>query len=141
MSQSLDRSKSLEELEGVDWGEPTWQSNLVITCHQLHRKPLVDFTVADLTRMIGQQLSLQHLIPMALELLGANPLIGGDYYNGDLLKSVTRVSSEFWDNHPEHCLRARGLLERAKAVIPSADKETRETIEMILKEANRRLRD
>lgn len=48
-----DRERLLQELQGVDWGEPDYPSHLVITCHRLHRTPLRDFEVVDLRMMIG----------------------------------------------------------------------------------------
>ena len=68
-----ERHKSLQDLEGVDWGEPTFPSHLVTTCHRLHRTPLQDFTVEDLRIMIGQQMGLPYLVPLALERLRVNP--------------------------------------------------------------------
>jgi hypothetical protein len=38
---SFDRSKSLQELEQHDWGEPTYHSSLVTTCHCLTERPLL----------------------------------------------------------------------------------------------------
>jgi len=58
--------KALEEFDGQDWGEPTYQSNLVIACHRLRRVPLKDFTADDLGRLIGQKSSLDYLVPLAL---------------------------------------------------------------------------
>ena len=65
----LDRSKSLQQLDGEDWGEPTFDSHLVTECHRLHRVLLRDFTVEDLRITIGQQIGLDYLIPLALERL------------------------------------------------------------------------
>jgi hypothetical protein len=67
----LDRSKSLQQFDGEDWGEPTFDSHLVSECHRLHRVPLRDFTVEDLRITIGQQIGLDYLIPLALERLSA----------------------------------------------------------------------
>ncbi len=33
----------LDEIEGVDWGEPEYDSNLVVTCHKLRKKPVSEF--------------------------------------------------------------------------------------------------
>jgi hypothetical protein len=43
MAAMTDASKSLQELEGTDWGEPDYPSHLVKTCHRLRRKPLQEF--------------------------------------------------------------------------------------------------
>lgn len=109
MAQSFDpssgvneeqRDKTLQELEGQDWGEPPFPSHLVRTCHALRRKPLRDFTVEDLRIMIGQNISLTYLIPLAIEQLQRDPLVSGDYYPGDLLQNVLRVKSDFWETQP-----------------------------------------
>jgi hypothetical protein len=96
----FDRNKSLQELEGHDWGDPNWDSHLVTECYRLHRVPLHDFTVEDLRIMIGQDFSLEYLVPLALEQLSENPLTGGAYYGGDLLVNVLQIGSEFWQEHP-----------------------------------------
>ena len=86
----LDLSRSLEELEGLDWGAPTYDSYLVTTCHALRKKPLREFGVEDLRIMIGQNIGLPFLLPLALEVLKKEPLAAGDYYDGDLLAAVLR---------------------------------------------------
>jgi CDI immunity proteins len=85
------RNKTLQELEEQDWGEPPFPSYLVRTCHALRRKPLRDFTVEDLRIMIGQNFSLNYLIPLAIEQLRRDPLVAGDYYPGDLLGAVLNL--------------------------------------------------
>ncbi|HET7077254.1 MAG TPA: contact-dependent growth inhibition system immunity protein [Chloroflexia bacterium] len=101
MDTSFDRAKSLQELEGVDWGEPPYPSYLVTTCHRLRRKPLAEFTVEDLRIMIGQGIGLPYLISLALEKLRVNPFVSGDFYPGDLLHNVLTVPSDFWQTHPD----------------------------------------
>lgn len=66
MAQGFDRSKTLQELEQSDWGEPEFDSHLVTTCHRLRRVPLDQFTVEDLRIMIGQNIGLPFLVPMAV---------------------------------------------------------------------------
>jgi hypothetical protein len=51
--------------------------------------------------MIGQDVGLAHLIPLAIERLVEDPLIAGDFYRGDLLKQVLSVKREFWKEHKE----------------------------------------
>ncbi len=94
------RNKALQELEGQDWGEPPYPSHLVTTCHALGRKPLREFTVEDLRIMIGQNIGLPYLVPLAIEQLQRDPLIQGDYFPGDLLAAVVRVKSDFWQARP-----------------------------------------
>jgi len=96
-----DSSKSLQELEGVDLGEPTFDSHLVLDCHRLYRVPIAEFTPEDFRLMIGQQIGLPYLVPTALELLAQDPMISGDLYEGDLLETVLRADSRFWIAQPE----------------------------------------
>ena len=109
----LDRS--LQELEHADWGEPTYGSHLVTTVHRLRRVPLRQFSVEDLRIMIGQNVGLQYLIPLALEELRRDPLVQGDFYPGDLLKSVLSADPEFWRNHPDWRQEVGEIAQRAMA--------------------------
>lgn len=90
------KSKTLENLEKDFWGEPTYDSHLVKTCHQLRKKPLNDFETEDLRIMIGQNIGLKYLIPLAFETLKDNIFAEGDFYEGDLLKSVLTSDKKFW---------------------------------------------
>ena len=93
--------KSLQELEQSDWGEPTYDSHLVTTVHRLRRAPLRQFSVEDLRIMIGQSVGLPYLVPLALQHVRKDPLAEGDFYPGDLLKSMLTADSTFWRDHPE----------------------------------------
>jgi hypothetical protein len=112
MPLEFDRNKSLQELDGEDWGEPQYDSGLVIECHRLHRIPLRDFTAGNLRIMIGQQFGLEYLVPLALELLWINPRVEGDFYEGDLLCSVLKVDPKFWHLHPEWRDEVAAIAER-----------------------------
>lgn len=90
------RFKTLEALEKEYWSEPTYDSHLVTTCHALRKKQLKDFTTEDLRIMIGQNIGLKYLIPLALEKLQQNILADGDCYEGDLLNAVLRSDKEYW---------------------------------------------
>jgi hypothetical protein len=92
----FDRRKSLQELDQDNWGEPSYDSLLVKTVHQLRRKPLAEFTVEALRIMIGQKISLSFLIPLAVERLEEEPLAAGHYYPGDLLHAVLLAGKPFW---------------------------------------------
>ena len=84
------KSYTLTELEGEDWGEPPFPSHLVTECHRLRKVPIGDFTVENLRIMIGQNIGLDHLIPMTMQVLRRDPLASGDFFEGDLLQSVIR---------------------------------------------------
>ncbi|MDQ2088017.1 contact-dependent growth inhibition system immunity protein [Herbivorax sp. ANBcel31] len=98
----FDRFKTLEEIEGQDLGESNFNSYLVTTCQELRKKPISSFTVEDLRIMIGQNIGLNYLIPLALEILEDNLFSQGDLYSGDLLNQVLKVSKDFWESNPKY---------------------------------------
>ena len=110
------RKRSLQQLEGQDWGEPTFNTHLVKECHRLRRVPLSDFTVEDLRITIGQNMSLDHLVPLAIERLHGDPLAEGGFYPGDLLVSVLRAKARFWHSHGEWRKQIVEIAERAIAL-------------------------
>ena len=110
----FDRSKSLQQLDGEDWGKPTHDSHLVNECHRLRRVPLSELTVENLRIMIGQHICLMYLIPLALEHLRADPLAEGAYYPGDLLSAVLRAGREIWQKHPDWCSEVAAIAKRTE---------------------------
>lgn len=135
MSEPFDRSKTLQELEQDDWGEPNFDSHLVQTCHQLRRKPLNEFTLEDLRIMIGQGIGLLRLVPIALEKLESEPLAEASFYPGDLLRVVVRVNGPFWTRHPDWYRRIRKVVLRAQGLLSSLDETDSRTVREILEEA------
>ena len=98
------RQKSLESLEKKTW--PALSSDegsyLIKTCNSLRRKQLQDFTIEDLRIMIGQEIGLYFLIPLAIETLTDNLFAEGDMYEGDLLKNVLDLDTKFWDDNKNY---------------------------------------
>jgi hypothetical protein len=113
--RQIPADESKRTLDAVD--PPAWDpvmpdaTFLVRRCHELRTKPLRDFTVEDLRIMIGQQIALKHLVPLALERLQADPLVGGDCYPGDLLASVLRADAAVWEWSPDLDVSLRKLIE------------------------------
>ena len=96
-----DLNKTLEQLDRKNLSEQT-DSRLIATIHQLRKKPLKDFSVEDLRLLIGQNLNLDNLIPLALDRLKENILAEGDLFPGDLLKSVLDSDSNFWTKNKNY---------------------------------------
>ena len=117
----FDKAKSLQELENKDWGEANFDSHLVKECHRLRRVPLKEFSVEDLRIMIGQNIGLEYLLPLALDKLRQNPLAEGHFYPGDLLVSVLQTESSFWSAHPTLKTEAKQIADEAFE-IPSISK-------------------
>jgi len=110
-------TKTIEELEGKVWGEPEYGSHVVTNAHRLRKKPTDQFTVEDLRFMIGQNVGTEHIMARALGVLESNPLACGDFYPGDLLRNVLRVSGDYWRDHPVHLDRALGAMEAAERLL------------------------
>jgi hypothetical protein len=94
--------QSLQELEKKDYGNlDTALTPLTKRCIQLFKIPINNFSVEDLRIMISQSIGLNHLIPLAVEKLKEDVFAEGDFYPGDLLKSVVNVESGFWFKHKQ----------------------------------------
>ena len=94
--------KSLEVLENQFWKEINFSSHLIKTCNELRKKQLKEFEVEDLRIMIGQNISLKYLIPLAIIELEQNILAEGDFYEGDLLISVLKSDTNYWKQEIEN---------------------------------------
>jgi hypothetical protein len=119
-SQSADE-QTLDELEGVVWGPPGYESGLVINVHRLRRVRLKDYRLEDLRVMIGQEVGLPYLVPRALDRLEADPLVEGDLYPGDLLAAVARLGDEFWSARRHLARRAVRVIDAALARMAEVD--------------------
>jgi hypothetical protein len=101
---------------------------LVIACYALRKKPLKDFSTEDLRIKIGQNESLDYLMPLALEVLQANPLADGNYYEGDLLNSVLSVKKEFWESNPQFYEAVEKILQQAEGIKTEASEHILSTL-------------
>jgi hypothetical protein len=100
---SLRGPGTIEEIEGVRPSDPGPDATtLVRRCRALRRKPLSQFTTEDLRIMLGQQIAVPILLPMAVVVLADNPLAEGDYYPGDLLHTVVRLPEQQWHGAESH---------------------------------------
>jgi hypothetical protein len=93
----MDITRTLNELDPPDWGPaPDGASGLISLCHAARQKPLSELTVEDLRILVGQNIALPLLVPLALERLRQNPLSQGDFYPGDLLVAILSSDASFW---------------------------------------------
>ena len=107
-------SATIEQLENIYWGDDIgWPSGLVIAVHRLRRKPIDEFTVEDLRIMIGQDIALKYLLPKAMEVLRADPLAAGDFYEGDLLKSVIGCNFDEVETNADFRKDVAGICQQA----------------------------
>lgn len=93
--------KSINELEGKGISKkPEFDSFTVIKTFELTNKKIKLLKPEDLRLLIGQNIGLKYLVPIAIEILKENPLIETDYFEGDLLIKVLNVQESFWDTYP-----------------------------------------
>jgi hypothetical protein len=52
-----------------------------------------------------QEIGPTYLVPIVMDKLEMDPFVAGDYYPGDLLHAVVKLSPDFWANESE--LRGR----------------------------------
>ncbi len=105
--------QTLEELDGLKYGEPSDNSFVVTETHRLRLVPIKLYKLADLRFMILQQEGLQWLVPSALAHLEKHPFAEGTYYRGDLLHGIIEVPADFWTNHPQYRPRVVKIIEEA----------------------------
>lgn len=104
------KQKTLEALENDYWSKQDYDSRLVKRCQELRKIPLENFTTEDLRIMIGQQISLNYLIPLALEILTKDLFAEGDFFEGDLLKNVLAIDTTFWNNNKNYWTTLESLI-------------------------------
>lgn len=118
MNRPADLSRSLQDLDGQDWGEPTGPTPLIVDCHRLRRVPIDQLNVDNLRKLIGQRIGLENLVPRSLALLANDPLRERDsgLYPGDLLWVLLTIPHAFWAEHDEwrNVLRLIAVAARAR---------------------------
>ena len=75
---------------------PDESSYLIKTVLKLKQKKLRDLDVENLRILIGQNISLNYLIPLAIDKLREDIMAEGDYFEGDLLQNILSVEKAFW---------------------------------------------
>ena len=104
MITPFDRTKPLEQLDGERWGDPPPDAtSLVRTVHEWRRRPVGSLEPHELRRLIGQNVGLPWLLPLAVEILRekASQQAEGGFYDDDLLSAVVTRSPEVWAAAPD----------------------------------------
>jgi hypothetical protein len=92
----------LKSLKRDRWPAPSADATgLVATAHALRRRPIGELTVEDMRLLIGQDIGLPYLLPLALEVLRDNPMAEGHMYEGDLLAAVLTRNPAVWTESSE----------------------------------------
>lgn len=67
--------------------------------------------------MIGQEIGLNYLIPLAIEQLAQNIFAEGDMYEGDLLTNVLDIDTEYWVNNKAEWLNLYEIINTRRTEI------------------------
>jgi hypothetical protein len=76
---------------------PSSGSHVTSELHRLGDLPVAELTIEDLRLLAAQETRLDEVVPVALARLQPQPLAHGDFYPGDLLVALLRLSSQFWE--------------------------------------------
>ena len=96
----MDERRTLEQLDGHDWGDPeTAPTGMVARCLRLRRTPLNAISAGDLRLLVSQNIGLKVLVPKALQGVSHEPLLEAEYYPGDLLSALLRVDKTYWSDN------------------------------------------
>ncbi|WP_326794010.1 contact-dependent growth inhibition system immunity protein (plasmid) [Streptomyces sp. NBC_00841] len=119
MTRPLNRDRSLEELECARWPAPSADDTyLVTTAHALRCRPIGELTVEDMRLLIGQDIGLPYLLPLAVEVLRENPMAEGDMYEGDLLSAVLTRNPSVLAKFPELGRELRVIVSKLTGLSP-----------------------
>ena len=124
MTNSININKSLEALEKSVWSsldETEQESYLITECNRLRKIPLKEFEPEDFRILIGQDIGLNFLIPLAIDLLKKDILIEGDFYPGDLLSVTLRCDTKYWKENKNNWKEVSQLFLANSEKIHSSD--------------------
>jgi hypothetical protein len=111
--QQIPADESKITLDSVDppaWGPaPPDATRSIKRCHELRIKPLIDFTDEDLCTMIDQRVALDRLVSLALQRLRSQTQAPGDPHLENLLTSVLRVETAYWERSPDPDVSLRNI--------------------------------
>ena len=114
------QSKSIEQLENDYWKEPSeFPTNLIKRCFEYRKIKVSELTLEQIRLLISQKIGIEFLIGIALEKLKQNIIVEGELYEGDLLDSVSKVPTEFWNKNSTEFLNFKNIFESNKEKIIS----------------------
>ncbi len=111
-------TKSIEELEKDVWKNPSkFPTDLVEKCYRYRKISIAELTDEQIRLLISQQIGTEYIIEIALEKLNRNILTECNFYEGDLLITVSSLPTEFWNENQTEFLTFKKLIERNSELI------------------------
>ncbi|WP_051782668.1 MULTISPECIES: contact-dependent growth inhibition system immunity protein [unclassified Streptomyces] len=102
MTRLLHLDRTLDELDGPAWPlPPSPTTALVAKVHALRRERLGDLSPADLRTLIGQDVGLPYVLPLAVRTLVEDPMLDAYFHPGDLLLAVLTRPESAWTLFPD----------------------------------------
>ena len=124
-----DASKTLEQLTGVDWGEPdSAPTHMVKTIIRAGKKPLDTLNGEEIWLLVSQQEGLPFILDLVWPLIERDPLSYFDKYEGDVLSSLLKAPEAIWAKRPEYRAELESLKQRALTAPNSMNDMFRETL-------------
>jgi hypothetical protein len=113
-SELFDPSKTLEELTGLNAGDPRdAETPLVEWVMRSWKKPLCDLSDDEIGRLIVQKDGFPYILDLVWPKLENDPLFDGGYYPGDVLSNLIRCDPQVWNDRPDYLARLNLLYQRA----------------------------
>ncbi|WP_162603968.1 contact-dependent growth inhibition system immunity protein [Streptomyces sp. CS014] len=122
MDNKTDRRKTIEQLEGIEWPDPPSDgTGLVKAVHNLRKRPIHLLTAWDMSRLIGQDVGIPWLLPVALEVLRetATDQPMGGFYDDDLLTAVLTRQSPIWQSNPQWATDLKEIISLLEDISPN----------------------
>ena len=103
---------TIEELDGDVWTSPGYDSHLGKRVFELRKTGLSAFNMDDCRLMVGQGMSLEHVVPQALALLAVEPSSDDEVYPYALWEKLCEVDAAFWEARDALYQELRGLAQK-----------------------------
>ena len=111
-------TKSIEQLEKDIWNNPSeFPTDLVEKCYRYRKISIAELTNEQIRLLISQKIGIEYLIGIALEKLEQNILTECDFYDGDLLVTVSNLPAEFWNENQTEFRTFKKLVEQNSDLI------------------------
>lgn len=122
-SERADLSKSLDELEETDSGNPDEAlTPMVGECIRARKKPLASLSPDEIGLLVGQQDGAPFILDLVIPLLEVMPLLETRHYPGDVLSSLIRADQSLWEHRPEYREVLAQLYDRVR-MLPADETE------------------
>ncbi|WP_397447792.1 contact-dependent growth inhibition system immunity protein [Polaribacter sp. R77954] len=110
--------KSIEQLENNYWKkESEFPTTLIEKCFEYRKIKLSELSTEQIRLLISQEIGIDFLIEIAIKKLEQNIIAEGNLYEGDLLDSVSKISTEFWSKNKFELKKLKTIIEKNKETI------------------------